>query len=63
MELKLCCSKNKNLKLKFVETQQKTFHLILDILQITQLNRLQFKLKTKIIYYRNFYKNIHILSY
>ena len=54
MELKLYCLKNKNWKLKFVETQQKTFHLILDILQTTQLNRLQFKLKTKITYYRNF---------
>ena len=54
MELKLYCSKNKNWKLKFVETQQKTFHLILDILQITQLNRLQFKFKAKITYYSNF---------
>ena len=54
MELKLHCLKNKKQKLKFVETQQKTFHLILDILQITQLNQLQFKLNNKIIYYRNF---------
>ena len=48
MKLKLYCSKNKNWKPKFVETQQKTFHLILDILPTTQLNRLQFKLKAKI---------------